>query len=699
MGLIVFTTLLFLALLQFTLLLHIAEAEGNELCLGSTNYTAGSKYEENLNSVLQSLQAMVPIGRGFNPTSSGVGADQVVYGLAQCRGDTNDAECRDCMNTSTTNALRLCPNSKEATFWYDHCLLRYSDSNFIGSIDRFRYYLKNVNNVSDRESFNKELGGLMRNLTSRAISDPLLFASGTTLYDHFVTLYGLLQCTRDLDASRCQSCLEGAIALIPNFASGNVGAQVLSGSCMLRYETYSFFTHSPPPPPPPPPPPQATPNSPPPQNPTPPDGKKKSPTLRIITMATVIPSAVLLLAICLFCICRRKTRQKGRNDLFIISLLLFGLIGRNDRNDISLLLNGKETSNDGDGRERIGHGGVGGDENTLFLFHLDTIVACTNNFSEENKLGEGGYGPVYKGNLQDGKMVAVKRLLRSSGQGVEEFKNEIMLIAKLQHRNLVKLLGCCLERQEKLLVYEYMPNKSLDKILFDPEKRLELDWMKRFNIIMGITKGLLYLHEDSRLRIIHRDLKAGNILLDNDLNPKISDFGTARLFGQDETQANTTIIVGTYGYMSPEYVLHGHISVKSDIYSFGVLLLEIISGRKNNERLPSEESQGLVEYAWHLWSDGRPIELMDQSLGETCPRNQVLRCIHIGLLCVQADATNRPHISSVVAMLGNDSLSLSMPMPPLMVYGDRNITRSDISINYTEGNSVNEVSISAIHGR
>ncbi|KAG6511104.1 hypothetical protein ZIOFF_029157 [Zingiber officinale] len=171
------------------------------------------------------------------------------------------------------------------------------------------------------------------------------------------------------------------------------------------------------------------------------------------------------------------------------------------------------------------------------LLDLESIRIATDNFSDANKLGEGGFGPVYKGRLENGEQISVKRLLRSSDQGLVELKNEVLLVAKLQHRNLVRLLGCCLESEEKLLVYEYLPNSSLDKILFD--------WARRFKIIEGIAGGLLYLHEDSRLKIIHRDLKAGNILLDAEMNPKISDFGLAKLFGVDETQGNTSRIAGT----------------------------------------------------------------------------------------------------------------------------------------------------------
>lgn len=178
-------------------------------------------------------------------------------------------------------------------------------------------------------------------------------------------------------------------------------------------------------------------------------------------------------------------------------------------------------------------------------FSFGTIQAATNYFSDANKLGEGGFGPVYKGKLIDGKEIAVKRLSTRSGQGLVEFKNEVQLIVKLQHRNLVRLLGCCIQNEEKLLIYEYMANTSLDCFLFDPEKSKQLDSEKRANIVNGIARGLLYLHEDSRLKIIHRDLKASNVLLDDDMNAKISDFGTARIFGGNEIEASTNRIVGT----------------------------------------------------------------------------------------------------------------------------------------------------------
>ncbi|TKY48796.1 G-type lectin S-receptor serine/threonine-protein kinase [Spatholobus suberectus] len=225
-----------------------------------------------------------------------------------------------------------------------------------------------------------------------------------------------------------------------------------------------------------------------------------------------------------------------------------------------------------------------------------SILAATDNFSDSNKLGRGGYGPVYKGRFPGGQDIAVKRLSSVSTQGLQEFKNEVTLIAKLQHRNLVRLRGYCIKGDEKILLYEYMPNKSLDSFIFDRTRTLLLDWPMRFEIIVGIARGLLYLHQDSRLRVIHRDLKTSNILLDEEMNPKISDFGLAKIFGGKETEASTERVVGTYGYMAPEYALDGLFSIKSDVFSFGVVLLEILSGKKNTGFYQSKQISSLLGY-------------------------------------------------------------------------------------------------------
>ncbi|GKV19269.1 hypothetical protein SLEP1_g29554 [Rubroshorea leprosula] len=486
------------------------------------------------------------------------------------------------------------------------------------------------------------------------------FATGTVAASDSLPIYALVQCTPDLSQQQCTSCL--SIGKIKVCCEGGLGGRAVGPNCNLRFETYSFYdppaepsTTSPAP----------LPRPVPPQSPLPSDDThkvvpgKEGNSSRIIIIIVISAVAFLILNIC-SCICIFYLMKKSKKR-------------RNLKQEI------EDRDNSGEALQ----------------FDFDTIRMATNNFSSMNKLGQGGFGAVYKGKLLSGKEIAVKRLLESSAQGELEFKNEVSLMARLQHRNLVRLLGFCLEGNERLLIYEFVPNSSLNHFIFDPIKRLELDCDTRHKIIGGISKGILYLHEDSYYRIIHRDLKASNILLDAKMNPKISDFGLARLFVGDQTQADTRRIAGTFGYMAPEYTRRGHISVKSDVYSFGVLVLEIISGQKVNLSI-GEDGEDLLTFAWKNWMEGTAQNLIDPILRDGSS-GEMMRCIQIGLLCVQEDVARRPTMASVVLMLSSSPGSLPLPLKP--AYYMHSVMELEASTNRPAQFTVNHVSISDIDPR
>ncbi|KAL0393736.1 UNVERIFIED_CONTAM: G-type lectin S-receptor-like serine/threonine-protein kinase [Sesamum latifolium] len=390
---------------------------------------------------------------------------------------------------------------------------------------------------------------------------------------------------------------------------------------------------------------------------------------KIIKIILIVVSAVVLVVLAIALFIMRKIRQGKKEEKLRELLRLEGFTETYELN------------------------GGGAKSHDLRRFTYASIISATSNFSSVYKLGQGGFGPVYKGRTPQGQDIAVKILSRQSGQGLLEFKTELILISELQHVNLVKLLGFCIHGDDKMLIYDYMPNKKSGFLSLQEQ----LDWQQRFNIIEGTAQGLLYLHKHSRLRIIHRDLKPSNILLDENMKPKISDFGLARIFKQDVDEANTNRRVGTYGYMAPEYAMQGIFSVKSDVYSFGVLVLEIVSGRRINSFHQIEGPLNLVEYAWELWRKGSAIELMDPTLRPSCITNQLQRCIHIGLLCVENHAVDRPTIEDVILMLKNETMSLPMPKNPSFITRKSIIEKVEQSI--PEKLSANELTVSELGGR
>ncbi|XP_059072472.1 probable LRR receptor-like serine/threonine-protein kinase At1g53430 isoform X1 [Cryptomeria japonica] len=328
-------------------------------------------------------------------------------------------------------------------------------------------------------------------------------------------------------------------------------------------------------------------------------------------------------------------------------------------------------------------------------FSLEMIKNATSDFNPKNKIGEGGFGTVFKGILPDRKMIAVKQMFHNSRQGVREFLNELGTISAMHHPNLVELYGCCIEGKQLFLVYEYMENNSLARGLFGPQEfRLTLDWPQRYNICLGVARGLAYLNDGSRLKIIHRDIKTTNILLDRHLNPKISDFGLAKLFdGQDKTHVNTRV-AGTIGYMAPEYALKGHLTEKADVYSFGVVVLEVVSGRTHTEKTMQAEMIYLLEWTWNLYEKKMLLDLVDVNLkNSSYSEEEVLRAINVGLLCTHGSPMERPSMSTVVEMLeGKIEAHVSHSRPSHLGNWQPNIYRQEKPSSRRESLSLGEPS-------
>uniref|UniRef100_A0A0E0DNZ5 non-specific serine/threonine protein kinase n=1 Tax=Oryza meridionalis TaxID=40149 RepID=A0A0E0DNZ5_9ORYZ len=282
------------------------------------------------------------------------------------------------------------------------------------------------------------------------------------------------------------------------------------------------------------------------------------------------------------------------------------------------------------------------------VFSNSELKLVTDNFNSQNIIGEGGYGPVYKGKLPDGRVIAVKQLSESSHQGKSQFVTEVATISAVQHRNLVKLHGCCIDSNTPLLVYEYLENGSLDRAIFG-HSSLNLDWAMRFEIILGIARGLSYLHEESSVCIVHRDIKASNILLDTDLIPKISDFGLAKLYDEKQTHVSTGI-AGTFGYLAPEYAMRGHLTQKADVFAFGVVMLETVAGRSNTNNSLEESKINLLEWAWDQYEKEQALRILDPNL-KGFNKDEAFRVIRVALHCTQGSPHQRPPMSKIVAML------------------------------------------------
>ncbi|KAG2657898.1 cysteine-rich receptor-like protein kinase 10 isoform X2 [Panicum virgatum] len=668
-----------LAFFIFSALVTTAEAQPMpwQLCnTNSGNYTVNSKYKANIEYLATSLPQYAASSPSlFASGSSGTSPD-VIYALALCRGDTNASSCATCVAAAIQSAEQLCPLNKGVTMYDNPCILRFSDKGFPIShpYNKGMYIAWSFDNVTAAESpaFEAATAKLVNATVEYAAADPIRrFGTGVEAFDQsYPKIYSLAQCTPDMTADECRSCLRDIIGrFTATYFAGKHGGRVVGVRCNFRYETYPFFYGSPllqlPGPLGPAPAPASTATG--------GEGTRvQKRTVLAIAVPTVSVAVVLTAIVAWFSLWRTRLAAKALQPIRTVST------GPDDE------------------IQSIGS----------LLLDLSTLRLATDDFSEHKRLGEGGFGVVYKGDLPQGQEIAVKRLAQTSRQGIEELKTELLLVAKLNHKNLVRLVGVCLEENEKILAYEYMPNRSLDTILFAKAK--ELGWEQRFNIILGIARGLQYLHEDSQLKIVHRDLKASNVLLDSAYNPKISDFGLAKIFGRDQSQVVTHRIAGTYGYMSPEYAMRGQYSIKSDVYSFGVLVLEIVTGRRNFGSNDSEKDGDLINLTWEHWIRDKTIDLIDPSLSNPCPIDKVLKCIHIGLLCVQQKPTDRPLMSAVNFMLSSSTVCLPSLSRPSIWFQETGASSNDnselnptasITFGTAKKVSQNDVSITVLEPR
>ncbi|XP_054797342.1 cysteine-rich receptor-like protein kinase 2 isoform X2 [Prosopis cineraria] len=571
-----------------------------------------SIFSENLNATLQHIREQISVQNKFFATAAkDANGENPVYTLFQCRNYLSIADCVACFDVAA-GETRSCTATmaSAALVVYDGCFMRYNSNGFFDEAPQPSNIVSCGNQTTgEATAFTTTVRQVLMNLQKATPRIPR-FSAATKIHvpnNKGATLYAFAQCVDTVTVKECLDCLKVEYSSV-EICLPNSDGTAFDYGCFMRYSTTSFFADN-----------------------------------QTIDITPLI---------------KQGSSNKGPTiggvvggiALVLVLLGLFAWIRRPKK------------------KERIPREGIIGASMLKgpITYSYNDLMSATNNYSEENKLGEGGFGAVYK----DGKVVAVKKLtLNHSKRMEEDFESEVKLISNVHHRNLVRLLGCSSKGHDRILVYEYMKNSSLDRFLFG-ERRGFLNWKQRYDVILGIARGLTYLHEEFHVRIIHRDVKTYNILLDDDLQPKIADFGLAKLLPNDISHLSTKI-VGTLGYTAPEYAIYGHLSEKADIYSYGVVILEIISGQNCKELELNGDDEGifLIKKAWKLYEKEKHLELVDKALDPNeYDAEEVKKIIEIGLLCIQASADVRPTMSEVVALLQNmDLLENLRPTMPILI--------------------------------
>ncbi|KAM4131698.1 hypothetical protein ACJW30_01G194900 [Castanea mollissima] len=624
--------------------LVVADPQINLLNSGCSQYNVSdvSNFYTNLNATFSDLRTQLNNNKYF-ATAQQVKGSESTYALVQCRNYLSSADCLACF-TAAVSKIRNCSAANGARVIYDGCFLRYESNIFFDqtTLPGNQGYCGNQI-ASQPNAFSTAADRLLKDLqVATPRINGFFAASKREVVDSSgnVTVYAVAQCVETATESGCQNCLNVASNNIQLCVPNGDGRAVDAG-CFLRYSDTPFFADN-----------QATAIS------SFLGNGGSSNKNAIIGGVVGGGGAFLIIALFVFLIMIRRSKKVRRGDI-------------------------------------LGATELRGPVN----YKYNDLKSATKNFSEENKLGEGGFGDVYKGTLKNGKVVAVKKLaIGQSSRAKVDFESEVKLISNVHHRNLIRLLGCCSKGPERILVYEYMANSSLDRFLFG-ERRGSLNWKQRNDIILGTARGLAYLHEEFHECIIHRDIKTGNILLDDDLQPKIADFGLARLLPEDQTHLSTKF-AGTLGYSAPEYAIHGQLSEKVDTYSFGVVVLEIICGRKTSEVQRAFDGDYLLERAWKLYENNKHSELVDETLNpEEYTAEEVKKIVEIALMCTQSSASVRPSMSEVVVLLkSKGSMENRPPTKPGYVDTDRKV-RGETSTSTGSSTSNATASISRLSAR
>ncbi|KAL9856962.1 putative cysteine-rich receptor-like protein kinase 1 RLK-Pelle-DLSV family [Arabidopsis thaliana] len=520
-----------------------------------------------------------------------------IYVFLQCREDLSVSDCRHCFNESRLELERKCSGSG-GRIHSDRCFLRFDDRDFSEEFVDPRFDKANCEETETGfGEFWRFLDEALVNVTLKAVKNGGFGAASVIKTE---AVYALAQCWQTLDENTCRECLVNARSSL-RACDGHEARAFFTG-CYLKYSTHKFFD----------------------------DAAEHKPDAdqRNFIRSSFFPHL--------------SDRDVTRLAIAAISLSILTSLGA--------FISYRRVS-----RKRKAQ------VPTCANFKYEMLEKATESFHDSMKLGQGGAGSVYKGILPDGRIVAVKKLFFNTREWADQFFNEVNLISGVQHKNLVRLLGCSIEGPKSLLVYEYVHNKSLDQILFMKNTVHILSWKQRFNIIIGISEGLEYLHRGSEVKIIHRDIKTSNILLDRNLSPKIADFGLIRSMGTDKTQTNTGI-AGTLGYLAPEYLIKGQLTEKADVYAFGVLIIEIATGKKNNAF-----TQGTSSVLYSVWEHFKANTLdrsIDPRLKGSFVEEEALKVLQIGLLCVQSSVELRPSMSEIVFMLQNKDSKFECPKQP-----------------------------------